>query len=64
MRGRIKLQRADCAPEDWDLPCALDHARRGGMTLEEVGEVLGLSRQRVRQIQEVALHKMREEWEE
>jgi hypothetical protein len=43
--------------EPWELPetCALDVADRGGMTLEEVGGILNLSRERVRQIQHLAL---------
>lgn len=46
-----------------DLPaggetCALDLADRGGMTLEEVSEVLGVVRERVRQIEDQALDKL------
>jgi hypothetical protein len=43
--------------EPWELPetCALDVADRGGMTLEEVGGILNLTRERVRQIQRIAL---------
>lgn len=33
---------------------------RDGMTLEEIGEVLGVSRERVRQIEQRALGKLRE----
>lgn len=32
---------------------------RGGMTLEEVGKVLGITRERVRQIEVAALKKLR-----
>jgi len=47
----------------WELPetCTLDLADRGGMTLEEVGYVLGITRERVRQIQDESLEKLREE---
>ena len=31
--------------------CTLDVADRGGVTLEEVGEIMGVSRERVRQIE-------------
>jgi hypothetical protein len=34
--------------------------RRGGMTLEEVGVVLGVTRERVRQIEKTALRKLRQ----
>jgi len=39
--------------------CALDAAERGGMTLEEVGELLNMTRERARQIEEGALRKLR-----
>jgi DNA-directed RNA polymerase sigma subunit (sigma70/sigma32) len=46
--------------EPWELPetCALDAADRGGMTLEEVGAILNLTRERIRQIQRLALAKL------
>lgn len=46
-------------PEAWGNNCALDHAARGDMTLEEVGEVMGLTRERIRQIESSALAKLR-----
>jgi hypothetical protein len=39
--------------------CALDVADRGGGTLEEIAVVLGLTRERVRQIERGALEKLR-----
>jgi hypothetical protein len=35
--------------------CSLEYADRGGMTLEEVADVLGVTRERIRQIQAHAL---------
>jgi len=40
--------------------CALDVAERGGMTLEQVGRQLDLTRERVRQIEVEAMAKVRE----
>lgn len=46
----------------WDAmaeSCALDVADRGGATLEEVGDLLNVTRERVRQIEADALETMR-----
>jgi hypothetical protein len=46
--------------EVWDMPntCALDLADAGTHTLEEVGAIFGLTRERIRQIEEQALAKL------
>jgi hypothetical protein len=48
--------------EVWELQhsCALDVAQQGGITLEEVGEILNLTRERIRQVEVRGLMKLRE----
>lgn len=57
--GAIKLNFPDLEPDK--LPpgasCALDVADRGGETLENVGAIMNLTRERVRQIEDRALAK-------
>lgn len=59
--GSIKLNFPDL--EVWELSetCALDVADRGGITLEEVGELLNLTRERIRQVESTGLDKLRAE---
>jgi hypothetical protein len=56
--GSIKLNFPNM--EVWELPetCALDIADRGGITLEEVGEIMNLTRERVRQLETQGLAKL------
>lgn len=49
--GSIIINRPDMEPHELADSCSLDVARRGGMTLEEVGEIMNLTRERVRQIE-------------
>lgn len=42
---------------DFSQSCALDVADRGGATLEEIGDMLGLTRERVRQVEEEAMER-------
>lgn len=57
--GSIKINFPDLEP--WELPytCALDVADRGGITLEEVGEIMNLTRERIRQVEVRGLNKLR-----
>lgn len=57
--GSIKLNFP--GKEVWELEetCALDVAERGGVTLEEVGDILNLTRERIRQLEATALEKMK-----
>lgn len=57
--GSIKLNFPD--KEVWELEhtCALDVADRGGITLEEVGAIMNLTRERIRQVETRGLLKLR-----
>ena len=57
--GSVKLNFPD--KELWELTetCALDVADRGGITLEEVGAIMNLTRERVRQVETRGIHHMR-----
>jgi hypothetical protein len=59
--GAIKLNFPHL--EVWEMKetCALDVADRGGITLEEVGEILNLTRERIRQVEVRGLGKMRDQ---
>jgi DNA-directed RNA polymerase sigma subunit (sigma70/sigma32) len=39
--------------------CALDVAEKGGITLEEVGEIMNLTRERIRQVEVRGLLKLK-----
>jgi hypothetical protein len=56
--GAIKLNFPDL--EVWEMTetCALDVADRGGTTLEEVGAIMNLTRERIRQVEVKALAKL------
>ncbi len=56
--GAIKLNFPDL--EVWQLAesCALDVADRGGTTLEDVGAIMNLTRERIRQVEVKALAKL------
>ena len=58
--GSIKLNFPD--KEVWELEetCALDVADRGGITLEEVGSIMNLTRERIRQVETRGLARLRE----
>ena len=58
--GSIKLNFPDV--EVWEMgeTCALDIAERGGITLEEVGEIMNLTRERIRQLEMSGLTKLAE----
>lgn len=57
--GSIKLNFPDL--EVWDMKdtCSLDVADRNGITLEEVGEIMNLTRERIRQVEVRGLLKLK-----
>ncbi len=56
--GSIKVNFPD--REVWEIEesCALDVADRGGITLEEVGAMMNLTRERIRQLETFGLRKL------
>ncbi len=57
--GSIKLNFPDREVWELDETCALDVADRGGITLEEVGAIMNLTRERIRQVETRGLLKLR-----
>lgn len=57
--GSIKYNFPD--KEVWELEetCALDIAERGGVTLEEIGRIMNLTRERIRQLEIRGLEKLK-----
>ncbi len=51
VNGNIKLNFPGLEVEDLPETCSLDIADRGGITLEEVGALMNLTRERVRQVE-------------
>jgi hypothetical protein len=57
--GSIKINFPDLEPWEMRETCALDVAERGGITLEEVGEIMNLTRERIRQVEVRGLLKLK-----
>lgn len=57
--GGIKLT---SGVEPWDVTesCSLDVADHGDHTLDAVGKILGVTRERIRQIEDIAIEKLRQ----
>jgi len=58
--GSLKLNFPEQEPDELTESCALDIADQGGITLEETGVHLNLTRERVRQVEERTLLKVRD----
>jgi len=56
--GAIKLNFPDLEPWQLEESCALDVADRDGTTLENVGRIMNLTRERIRQVEVKALAKL------
>lgn len=56
--GSLRVTFPELEPDELQETCALDVADRRGLTLEEVGELVNLTRERVRQIEVRSLHKL------
>ena len=57
--GSIKINFPNLEPWELQHTCSLDVAERGGIVLEEVGEILNLTRERIRQVEVRGLLKIK-----
>jgi hypothetical protein len=55
----FRLTHPDLEPWELEETCSLDVADRGGGTLEDVAAVMSVTRERIRQIEELALRRLR-----
>lgn len=58
--GSIKINFPDKDVHELEQSCALDVAEQGGVTLEEVGHIMNLTRERIRQVEATGLDKLRD----
>jgi hypothetical protein len=61
--GSVKVNFPEKELFELEYTCALDVAEKGGITLEEVGEIMNLTRERIRQVETRGLEKVRTETE-
>jgi len=57
--GSIKLNYPDREPWELEHSCSLDVADAGGKTLDEIGEITNLTRERIRQVELRGILKLR-----
>jgi hypothetical protein len=53
--GNVRLNFPDIQPEDMVVSCSLDLADEGPLTLDQLAQVMNLTRERARQVQDLAL---------
>lgn len=58
--GSVKLNFPHLQPWQLTESCALDLAERGGRTLEDIGALLNVTRERARQLEQSGLKKLKE----
>src|ERR1700733_1906248 len=56
--GSIKINFPDLEPWELKQTCALDVAEAGALTLEEIGDITNLTRERIRQLEVRGLFKL------
>lgn len=61
LTGSIKVNFPDLEVWEMEESCALDIAERGGQTLEEVGAIMNLTRERIRQVEVSGLERLQAE---
>lgn len=59
--GSIKINFPDVEVEDMRHSCTLDVAEMNGVTLEEVGAIMNLTRERIRQVEVRGLLKLKDD---
>lgn len=57
--GSILWNFPDLEPDELANTCALDVAEHGGATLENVGELMNITRERIRQVEQIAKDRAR-----
>jgi hypothetical protein len=56
--GSVSLPWRDAEVDTLEETCSLDVAERGGMTLEDVGKLMNVTRERIRQLEEKVLRRL------
>jgi hypothetical protein len=54
--GRIRYTFPDMEPDEMEHSCALDVADEGGVPLSTVADLVNMTRERVKEIEEAAFH--------